>query len=63
MVIVTIIGGPRAGEWFITRLGGLRDGLGFDYLGGHYIFTADPATGRWGAIPAPPTPLDHAGRS
>jgi hypothetical protein len=32
MVCVTILAGPRASEWFVTRLGGLRDGLGFAYL-------------------------------
>ena len=60
MVTVTILAGPRAGEWFVTRLSGLRDGLGFAYLDGHYVFTSDPVTGRWGAIPAPLPPPGSA---
>lgn len=57
MVTVTILAGPRIGEWFATRPAGLRDGLPFAYLDGIYLFSYERVTGRWGAIPAP-SPLD-----
>jgi hypothetical protein len=63
MVVVTIMAGPRACEWFLTRLSGVSDGLGFFYLDGHYVFTADPVTGRWGAIPAPHSSQDNTRES
>lgn len=51
LAVVTIAGGPRDGERFVTRLTGLVEGLTFPYLGGSYTFTRNPKTGRWEATP------------
>ena len=55
MVVVRILGGPRDGERFATRLTGLVEGTVFRYFNQEYTFVRDSTTGRWGAIPSRPT--------
>jgi hypothetical protein len=54
MVVVHILGGPRDGERFATPLHGLTERIRFRDLDDKYVFTRDPRTGRWRAIPAQP---------
>jgi len=55
MVVVRILGGPRDGERFATRLTGLVEGTVFRYFDEEYTFVRDSETGRWGAIRTRPT--------
>ena len=50
MMIVRIVGGPRDGERFVTRLAGLTEGAVFRYLDDKYRYVRDPRSGRWKAI-------------
>src|SRR6476660_1325030 len=52
LIVVRILGGPRDGERFATRLTGLVEGTLFRYFEYQYTFVRDARTGRWAAIPA-----------
>ena len=54
MVVVGMLGGPRDGERFATRLTGVVQGAVFRYFDEEYTFTRDSTTGRWRAIPFRP---------
>jgi len=52
LIVVRILGGPRDGERFATRLAGLVEGTLFRYFEYQYAFVRDARTGRWGAVPS-----------
>jgi hypothetical protein len=61
LVVVRVVGGPRDGERFATRLAGLIEGMVFRYFGHDYAFGRDPRTGRWAAILSRPDALRPPG--
>ena len=57
LMIIQVVGGPRDGERFATRISSLTEGTVFRYFDARYTFARNSRSGRWAAIPL--RPGDH----